>query len=356
MRRMTLRVRPETIRKPDLWRGSVTRRGRFSIGIGAVKETFSNDPAPKANAADSTLVDLLTTASVELGAPAAIAGVIGVAQGEIPQEEMAWATEMLRLLAWAPSSPASGVNGSAQSNHGSDSPAGAVKGRPAKLDKLLAPALAEVGYRKFATLTYRGEWSTSDVEHILHFDTEGVPQVFFRGEAGLRNLLADAFADRCQARYANQAIQRCMRENPFRPPPWFCPLHFSTGPLFGWRASGVVHMTSYAPNEFARTIADLARSKLVPLVRGIVTKAAFLDFLERDEAPLRWGQIGPVYRAAVVAYLAASLGVDRSQTRQALLQRTLGMKEFLDAPRVTPESYIDHILDDAATAAAQAAS
>ena len=76
-----------------------------------------------------------------------------------------------------------------------------------KLDDLLTKALSEVGCLRIDKLTYRAEWNTPEVEHILAFDTYGTPKIFLTGEVGLRNVETEAFAVQCEQRYANPIIR-----------------------------------------------------------------------------------------------------------------------------------------------------
>ncbi len=62
---------------------------------------------------------------------------------------------------------------------------------------------------------------------------------------------------------------------------------------------------------------------------------------------------GPYYRAALVAYLAAKLGRPQDQTRDLLRKHARWIANGIDRSRFTPETNIDHILDDAAVAIAQ---
>jgi hypothetical protein len=216
-----------------------------------------------------------------------------------------------------------------------------------RLDDLLSKAVAQAGYRRIAKLTYRAEWSAEDVEHILAFDTYGTPKIFLCGDAGLRNAEADRFALQCQSRYAHPVVLRCLRESGSVPPPWHCWLQFSIGDLFGWSVRGSLNTLDYAPDALEAAIAGPVRDKLVPYVGGITTIAKSLEFAERDEGPMRWFRVAGYIRAAIVAYLAAKLGVARQETRDVLMKRAEYMANSLDTARFTPESFIDHILDDA---------
>jgi hypothetical protein len=77
--------------------------------------------------------------------------------------------------------------------------------------------------------------------------------------------------------------------------------------------------------------------------------------LESDREPLRWYSRGPYYRAALVAYLARTLGVARKTTKASLLAHAKLIENGIDTTRLTADSYIDHILDDADAAVARSA-
>jgi len=228
-------------------------------------------------------------------------------------------------------------------------------GTKVKLSDVLAEALAPLGYARVEKLTYRAEWSTRDVEHVLRFDTYGNPKEFLTADAGLRNSEGEAFAKQCKERYANPAFRQATSQDGYWNSPWFCLMHFSVGGLLRWGPRGSVNLAGLTPDQIGEAIVPGIRSTLMPLVSKILTKASFLAFLERDEEPLRWVMRGPYYRAALVAYLAMVLGQPRNQTRDLLLEHALWIANGIDTSRFTPQAYIEHILDDAAAAVAQSA-
>jgi hypothetical protein len=228
-------------------------------------------------------------------------------------------------------------------------------GTNVKLGDVLAEALAPLGYARVETLTYRAEWSTRDVEHVLRFDTYGNPKEFLTADAGLRNSEGEAFAKQCKERYANPAFRQATSQDGYWNSPWFCLMHFSVGGLLRWGPRGSVNLAGLTPDQIGEAIVPGIRSTLMPLVSEILTKASLLAFLERDEEPLRWVMRGPYYRAALVAYLATVLGQPRNQTRDLLLEHALWIANGIDTSRITPEAYIEHVLDDAAAAVAQSA-
>lgn len=320
-----------------------------------MKKPTTEGQSPKSGAADQNPIGRSDSAAQD--EPQSIAGVIGVVPGEASPEEKARARQMLNALQQIRGgSPASADrNAGARSHERSDAVAGDVKRKRTKLDDILAPALAEVGYEKVAKLTYRGEWSTPEVEHVLTLDASGAPKIYLSGDSGLRNPQASAFAVQCRDRYADPIILQCLRETGYVRPPWFCPTQFPIGVLLGWGITWSLDMSAYSPSELARTLAESVRSKLVPFVRPVTSMAAFLEFLERNQEPVLWARTGGCVQAAIIAYLAAALGVDRATTEARLLQNVRSMTAWLDETRLTPETYIDHILDDAEAAVAQAA-
>jgi hypothetical protein len=124
-------------------------------------------------------------------------------------------------------------NADPRSREHSDAASVDVKRKRMKLDDILAPALAEVGYKKVAKLTYRASWSTEDVEQFLSFDTYGNPKQYLTGDAGFRNLKAEAFAEQCQQRYASKTYFLCMPKGGYVYPPYFCLMNFPIGWFFG---------------------------------------------------------------------------------------------------------------------------
>jgi hypothetical protein len=156
-----------------------------------------------------------------------------------------------------------------------------------KLDDLMTTTLAPLGYRRVDKLTYRADWSTAEVEHVLSIDTCGNPKAFLHGSAGLRNTEADAFARQCQQRYADNGILRAMREGAYVEPPWYCLMSFSIGAFFGWPGWSL-NTREFSPNALARAVADPIRAKLIPYVGGVTTLQSLPSFLECDEEPMQW--------------------------------------------------------------------
>ena len=307
------------------------------------KESDPPQPGIAAGPSDSQMPDQ----------PQPIAGVIGVTGPQVSLEEKAHARQMLNALQQIrdrsprPTGPDPDPHSEAASRSASP--------KRKKLDDLLAPVLAEAGYKKVAKLTYRGEWSTPEVEHVLTLETYGVPKIYLYGDAGLRNPQASTFADQCTERYADPLILRCLRESGYVHPPWHSPTHFPIGLLIRGKLPWSLDMSTYSPSELARTLAESVRSKLVPFVSPVTSASALLEFVERNEEPVLWVRTGGCLQAAIVAYLAAVLGVNRATTKARLLQNVRSMSGWLDERRLTPESYIDHILDDADAAVGQAA-
>jgi hypothetical protein len=215
-----------------------------------------------------------------------------------------------------------------------------------KLDDLMTTTLAPLGYRRVDKLTYRADWSTAEVEHVLSIDTYGNPKAFLHGSADLRNKEADAFARQCQQRYADKGILRAMREGAYVEPPWFCLTSFSIGAFFGWPGWSL-NTPEFSPNALARAVADPIRAKLIPYVGGVTTLQSLPSFLECDEEPMQWIMHRADHRAAIIAWLAAKLGLDRQKTKATLLAHARLYVNVIDTTRLTPETYIEHILDDA---------
>jgi hypothetical protein len=222
------------------------------------------------------------------------------------------------------------------------------KNRP-KLDGLLAEALREAGYKRVAKLTYRTDWSTPEVEHLLTFDTYGRPKQFLTGDIGLRNREADTFAEQCQRRYAAPVI----RNSDFVPPPWWCWMHCSLGMLANWKGANL-NTPYYTQAEFMQKVAASVRDFLVPYVGGITTIERFYDFLAQDSEPMRWFRSGGYFRAAEVAFLGRKLGVAPDKLEQTLLPRRRETINGIDMKMLTPDEYIARIVGDAGEAVAAA--
>lgn len=195
--------------------------------------------------------------------PQPIAGVIGVTGPQVSLEEKAHARQMLNALQQIrdrsprPTGPDPDPHSEAASRSASP--------KRKKLDDLLAPVLAEAGYKKVAKLTYRGEWSTPEVEHVLTLETYGVPKIYLYGDAGLRNPQASTFADQCTERYADPLILRCLRESGYVHPPWHSPTHFPIGLLIRGKLPWSLDMSTYSPSELARTLAEICAIQACPV-------------------------------------------------------------------------------------------
>ncbi len=61
-----------------------------------------------------------------------------------------------------------------------------------------------------------------------------------------------------------------------------------------------------------------------------MSTAAFLEFLDRNEEPVLWVRTGGCEQAAIVAYLAATLGLDRAKTKARLLRNARSIVSCLD--------------------------
>jgi hypothetical protein len=269
------------------------------------------------------------------------------AQGS--QELAQTATALFAAIRSVPADQASWVP---YANSDSNIPIAKPDGSSTRLDDVLGEALAPIGYARVDKLTYRADWSTADVEHVLVFDTYGNPKEFLVGDACLRNANADAFATQCQQRYASPLILQCLSQVSGKRSPWLFPLHFSIGSLLRWGRRSSLSLAGCTPDQIATTLASGVRSELLPLLGGIRTIAALLDFVERDDERLPWLAGGAYYLAALVAYLAAMVGRPPKETKSLLMQHAAFFANGIDTARLTPESYVDHILSDAEAAVA----
>jgi hypothetical protein len=307
--------------------------------------------------------------------PQAIAGVIQVVPGQVSADEKARAKQMLDALRQV-SDRAPQIEGAEPRSDVVNQPADERAKRAArrwtpysdedsnisvqgpkrtklKLDDILAEALAPLGYMRVEKLTYRAAWSTPDVEHVLLFETYGNPKAFLFASAGLRNNEAETFAEQCTQRYAHPMFLRETNQTGVWNSPWFCLMHFSVGEILHWGPRESITLAGLTAEAIADAVTSGVRSTLVPFVGKINTIAALLAFLEDDVKPLLWAIRGPYYRAALVAYLAAKLGRPRDSTKDLLRKHARLIASGIDRSRLTPETYIDHILDDAEAAVAQ---
>ncbi len=221
-----------------------------------MKKPTGKSPSPQSGAVDQA--PLGPSGSATLDEPQSIAGVIGVVPGEVSPEEKARARQMLNALKQirerSPRPSRQGISPPPQEHSAAAS--GESHPKRKKLDDILAPALAEIGYKKVARLTYRGEWSTSEVEHVLKLETYGTPKIYLTGSAGLQNPQASVFADQCRDRYADRTILQCLREFKYVPPPWFYPTQFPIGLLLHGSLPWWLDISACSPSELARILAN----------------------------------------------------------------------------------------------------
>ncbi len=215
------------------------------------------------------------------------------------------------------------------------------KARP-KIDDLLAQALREAGYRRVAKLTYRADWSTPEVEHLLTFDTYGRPKQFLIGDIGLRNGEADALAEQCQRRYADPIV----RSSDFVPPRWWCWMHCSLGMLANWKGANL-NTPDYTQDELIEKIAASVRDFLVPYVGAVTTIERLYHFLAQDVEPMTWLRAGDHFRAAEVAFLGRKIGISPGKIEEILLPHRRLIKVGIDTTMFTPEEYIARVIQDA---------
>jgi hypothetical protein len=275
------------------------------------------------------------------GVVPAISGAVGVGAGRLSSEEQAAALAALRqalgddvftaLATKAAPADKADVQDNGQAN------AAAIK-----LDDLLASALAGVGYERVAKLTYRADWSTAEVEHILFFSTHGSPKGFLTGELGVRNKEAESFAEGCRNRYADPII----RNSDFVPPRWWCWLHCSLGSLANWPGANLF-MPKFTPDELKRKVTEAVTGFLRPYVGAVTTVQRLFDFLAQDSEPMRWFRTGPYFRAAEVVYLGRKLGVPSERLQEITRPYSKLIANGIDLKAMTPEEYMLRIVRDA---------
>jgi hypothetical protein len=277
---------------------------------------------------------------------ATISGPIGVNPGRLSPEEQASALALLSAVLGDQKSWPRVREKAPAPEEDSNIALGAPNGKRLKLDDLLAQALTKIGYRRVAKLTYRADWSTSEVEHILTFDTYGTPKAFLTGDIGFRNQDADAFAEQCSSRYADPII----RKSDFVPPPWWCWMHCSLGMLANWKGANL-YTPDYSQAELGGRVAAAVRDFLLPYVGGVTTIGRLFDFLAKDTEPMRWFRTGGYFRAAEVAFLGSKLGVTSGKLVEILRPYGREMRNGIDMKMMTPDDYIARIVHDAGEAA-----
>jgi hypothetical protein len=127
-------------------------------------------------------------------------------------------------------------------------------------------------------------------------------------------------------------------------------MHFALGAIADWKVRSSLNTLDYSPNELARTVQEAVEGKLTPYLGQITTSATLLEFLERDEEPMRWFRMGGYPRSAYVAYLACKLGRARSETKGVLVKYGANIVGGIDNARLTLHTFIDELLDDAEAA------
>lgn len=271
-----------------------------------------------------------------------IGGPIITVPGPVPQIRRDWAKTMLNtsLANYAPQKQATEEKPTPY--EGPNIYIEDSKQRKIKLDDLLAGTLAKVGYARVAKLTYRADWSTPAVEHVLNFDTEGAPKIFLYGTAGLRNAAAEAFARQCK-RYTIPVV----RDSKPMASPWWCPMHFSLGMLGAWNGERNINTLDFSPPELGDLIVGAISRHLKPYIGGVTTLRALFDFLCQDDEPMRWFRVGAYYRAALVANLGRQLGEPDERLQQVLRSHSANIMNCLDKTRTTADAYIANVIRDA---------
>jgi hypothetical protein len=275
------------------------------------------------------------------GAVPAISGVVGAGAGRLSPEEQAAALVALRqtlgddVFTAVATKAAPADESDVQDNERTNAAA-------IKLDDVLASALVGEGYERVAKLTYRADWSTADVEHILLFSTYGSPKEFLTGELGVRNKEAESFAEGCRSRYADPII----RNSDFVPPRWWCWLHCSLGSLANWPGANLF-MPNFASDELKRKVTEAVTGFLRPYVGAVTTVQRLFDFLAQDSEPMRWFRTGPYFRAAEVVYLGRKLGVPSERLQEIARPYSKLVANGIDLKAMTPEEYILRIIKDA---------
>ncbi len=264
------------------------------------------------------------------------------APGEVPLEVRRSATRAVRALgdAFTPADAPEPTHSAGRAGEGR------------QLDELLAPALQSAGYRRVDELTYLANFSTVDVEHTLTFNLSGQSRTWVSGDAALSNAPAATFAQQSYERYANPMMLSTLRQSGYVDPPWFRPMRFSIGMICDWGRLCALDVRRFSPAELGVTMAEAVRTKLVPYVGPITTREALLDFLKRDEEPMRWFRVRALFRAAMIAYLSRWLDVPRELTIARLLERAVFLETDLRNTALSPEEFADRVLDDAAAALA----
>ena len=293
---------------------------------GAQSSTPSSDPP----------ADGARTASVSISGP------ISIVQKNAPPELRAWAKTMLDA-AFGQREPEQRDRDETPAPEDSNISIGDPHQKRVRLDDLLTAALADVGYKRIAKLAYRADWSTTDVEHILSFETQGTPKIFMFASAGLRNAEAEAFADQCQRQYTMPVI----RNSKFPFPSWFCSMHFSMNRLAGSKTGAPVNTLELTQAELTRFVQGWVTTHLRPYVGSVTTLESFREFLERDEEPMRWFRVPGFFRAAIVAFLARKLGFAPHRIEASLRPFAREILHGVDTTRTDPDGYVANIIRDA---------
>ena len=217
-----------------------------------------------------------------------------------------------------------------------------------EIDAMLTPALADLGYSRFAKFNYRATWGSQDIEHFLNVHSQYVPPSHLGVSSGLLNPGADQFSD-FSKKYATPGLRALTR----RPGLGEYKLGFSLSFIDAWRGAGLFKILGVGPDDVAATMKDAVASKLLPRFGQIETCADLFDLASKYQEPLRWFRTNALLRIAQFAYLGKKVGYSDTEIEIVVAPHLHRLKFVLD-PSITPQGYVTNIIADATAAVGKA--
>ena len=210
------------------------------------------------------------------------------------------------------------------------------------LEKALNRVLAEVGYGRVRRYVYRANWSTSDVEHFVYFESWGQPRCFIGGDFGFKNPVADEFSRACLLKYVPFLAQFDAYK---RLDKYDCLIRVDFSHLRQPFRRFALSIPEKSDTEVASAIRHEIEGFLLPLVRPITDLSSLLTALLSDAGALKWSLAGGVLvRAAQIVSIARRLGWTDSAIIAALEPRRSELLK--DSDLIDSENYISNIIRD----------
>lgn len=208
--------------------------------------------------------------------------------------------------------------------------------------------MADIGYECVKCHIYRAEWSTLEVEHFVYFQIYGTQGEYLAADFGIRNEEAESFAVRSIQAYGGDIYQLLRHDDRTD-----CFMRFSIGELASWGGNSSLKLSTMLVAEISEKIKDDIVQQLFPFVRSVTGANRLLSLLLLDVEPYPWIRCNGAMRAAMIVNLALGLGIHPKEIHGLLGPHNKQIALHLrKAPDRDPSSYIERVINDAASNAA----